>query len=328
MPQLAVNCQDPESPRLAYKSDTDYGSDCSSKGVNSGEDEWIDETRTKSNEHQSSGNTVSEELRQMTLNDDQHFSESKQIKKKVTDDYDHNDEEAISKETSKLVAYGPGNSLLLRLQETGSAVRSSCNASGASQMFNDNNQEITDIVSAMQLPYSRNENAFFIPMQAFPLPQSHGGMAYSETKWGDQKKYFRGGCQNIQRQGFNQDRARRLTKHHHRQQIPGKNQRSGQFRYQKFPNGYTQFPFCIQRHDQINNYGHFSSPVLMPLNGEALTFKQLHATVNADNDSQGLEVANEIQLGFQQLLQNGFVFMPVKQHLEWHKSYIHGWADL
>jgi hypothetical protein len=246
----------------------------------------------------------------MTLNDEQHFSESKQIKKKVTNDCDPNDDEAISEETSQIVADGPGNSLLLRLQENGSAVRSSCNASGTGQMFNDNDQENTDIVTAMQLPYSRNENAFFIPLQAFPLPQRHGGMTYGETKWVDQKKYFRGGGQNMQKQGFNQDRARRLTKHHHRQQMPGKNQRSGQFRYQKFPNGYAQFPFCMQRHDHINNYGHFSSPVLMPLNGEALTFKQLHTTVNADSDSQGLEVANEIQIGFQQLLQNGFVFMP------------------
>ena len=47
----------------------------------------------------------------------------------------------------------------------------------------------------------------------------------------------------------------------------------------------------------------------MPLNGEAVTFKQLHTSVNMDNDNQGLELANDIQIGFQQL-QSGIVFMP------------------
>ena len=120
IPPSVISCQDPESPRLAYKSDTDYGSDCSSRDANSGEDEWMDETRNKTIERERSRGIVSEDLRRMALNDPQESSENNQVKKKVADDSDRNDHEDVSKETSQVDADCSGHSFLLQFHDNGS----------------------------------------------------------------------------------------------------------------------------------------------------------------------------------------------------------------
>ena len=71
IPPSVISCQDPESPRLAYKSDTDYGSDCSSRDANSGEDEWNDEAVNNKMQYQPEDDQggLSERLNHMDIED-------------------------------------------------------------------------------------------------------------------------------------------------------------------------------------------------------------------------------------------------------------------
>ncbi|MCO5575584.1 hypothetical protein L7F22_029386 [Adiantum nelumboides] len=313
----AISLRDPESPRSAYKSDSDSYSDCSSRGLNSGEDDWPDETLVNKlhYHHDDEEGMLRERLSHTALNesetyDDGHFD----IPATLADQLSaccYSGEDVAWKESFQGAPHCAtpdyDSPMVLRLTENDPAVNSNsgnCNENGLDHQIAVNGQENTLAMpllsSQMQFPFPGNENMIFIPVQTVHCQQrdssdfpghSQGG------KWNDNKRSSWG---NLQKQSFRAKDSR-----YSKQQMPSDSQ-NGHVQPQKLQ---VLVPFCTQGSGQVGD-GHVAtvlSPMFMPASGP-LAFAQLQTGARVDESGQSFDVSNDIQVlpdRLQQLLQNG-----------------------
>lgn len=317
----AIGFRDPESPRSTYKSDSDYYSDCSSRGVNSGEDDWPDETlANKLHYHQDDDESMLRErlshtaLDEPETYDNGHFD----IPATLVDQLNaccYSGEDLAWKESFQGAPHCDApdydSPMVLRLHENDPAVNSnstSCMQNGLDHQIVLNGQENTLAMplapSQMQFSFPGNENMIFIPFQTVHCQQredTHYSGHSKAAKWDDQKRSSRG---SSQKQSFSQHRVKdgRYSKH----QVPSESQ-NAHVQPQKLQ---VLVPFCTPGAGHVGDQGHMAtvlSPMFMPGNG-SLAFAHLQTGARVDESGQSIEVPNDIQIlpeRLQQLLQSG-----------------------
>lgn len=324
-PIPAIGFRDPESPRSTYKSDSDYYSDCSSRGMNSGEDDWPDETLgDKVHYHHEDDEGL--RLSHVSLSDSQtydngHFEVPATLKDQPSACC-YSGEDTAWKESFQGASHCPGTDydsrVVLRLHENDPAVNSNSNnhmQNGVDHpvLVNspDNVLAMPMLPSQMQFPFTGNEKMIFIPVQTVQCQQresaSYTGQSEA-TKWNNQRRSSRGSSINAQKQSFNQHRSK--DSRYQKQQILPDTQQSAHIQTQKLQINQVLVPFCTQGPGQVGDQGHVAtvlSRMFMPSNG-AVAFAQLQTGGRVDESSQCFEAANDVQMlpeRVQQLLQSG-----------------------
>lgn len=322
--------RDPESPRSTAKSDSDSYSDCSSRGVNSCEDEWTDEAACENVNYQygDAERVVGERLHSIALDECQSYGKGPAaLEDRVGAGY-YNDVETAWKRPSQKSALCSGsdsdNVMLSRLQDTDPAVNSNsnhCVQTGVDQSLAlsrlDDVVTMPMIPSQMQFPFACSDNMIFIPVQNVPCQQTANATFPSQSqkpKWSDQKRYGRGGSTNSRKQGFNQDRSHK-SKYQNQQMLP----ENVPLQSQKQQCSQLLVSLCSQGPGQVQQdpaqLATLLSPLITPTVSEGLSFAQQG---RGEEAAQGFGVANNVQLTPEELqhyLQNGrfpsFLMPPV-----------------
>lgn len=284
-----------KSPRSTPKSDSDSYSDCSSRGLNSCEDEWADDVACENlHHHGNHEQMVCERLRQVNLDasqpfDRRHLKMHAEVEDQIGRCY-YNDEGRAWKRSSHEPPPGSGsdseNSVLLRLQETDPAVNSNshhCMQTGIDQSAALNGQDTVATMpsSQLQFPFPCSDNVIFIPVQAVPSQQResvHHPSQSQRLKLGEHKKYLRGSM-SFRKQGFNQERSSKSKDARYRPQ------------QRMVPGNVAMQPQKLQHLEDRS-----VSPLVMPPNRDAHTFSQQEAGDIVEEAGHGFGVANDVQV--------------------------------
>ncbi|MCO5557022.1 hypothetical protein L7F22_010577 [Adiantum nelumboides] len=303
-----VKYREHRSPRSTSKSDSDSCSDCSSRGLNSCEDEWADEIACENlHYHGDHERMVSERLSQVSLDacphyDKHHLKLQVEAPDKARLGY-YEDEGRVSKRSFRETHPGSGsdseNTMLSRLHETDPAVNSNLNhyiQRGVDQSIGLSGQDALVTMSTHQMPFACSDNVIFIPVQAV-LPQPRESVRHTNqsqrVRWNEHKKYSKGAL-NFKKQGFNPERCHtsRDTGHEPQQQsLPDcvavqKHQRL--------------VPLCSRQPGQtLKDPIQLASlsPLVVPSSADnSRTGSQLQTEVVVDEAGHGFGAANDLQV--------------------------------
>lgn len=305
--------RDPESPTSTYKSDCDYYSDCSSRGINSGEDDSPDELvgdklhyHREDEEGQFSGS-----LRHVSLTDCQMYDRG-HCKFSATEEEESslcrcNVEDTMCKGSFEATfhhsAYDYDRQAVLRFQENDPAVNSDSSKCmqntvdhGGLPCIADNALSMPVVSSRMQLSYTVKENTTLMPGQRAQCHRRESATSGQvEGKWNNQRRSSRGSPINPQKQSFNQHRSKdaRCQK----QQMDLDTQLSAYLQPQKLQANQDMLPFSAQGSGQIRDQSHVATvlpSMVVPSNG-ALAYAQVQTGGRSDESGQGFEVASDGQ---------------------------------
>ena len=308
----AVQSRHQDLPRSAYKSDSDCYSDCSSKDVNSGEDEWNDEPVNDQicYEQKDDGGVLNKRLNQIIIDEAELNGGSLQ----VTSASDENQEMCYHKGQWKGHSHPSQNMVfdnpILRLHESDPAVNSN-------SYLQTSIDTISERMVPSQLQFS-TENIFLVSQQTdqgqnhetatFPT-QSH------KVKWNDQK-YSRDSSAHFRKQGFGPYMIPRSKNHDAMtQHMVTRNEQTRHVQSQILPMQMTSI--CTQRLPHMQDPNNIQIPLphgFMPQSAEGLILMQPQTSSTLDESVRGFRVPNDVRIPpeeFQHLLQTGrIVYMP------------------
>ncbi|KAH7425844.1 hypothetical protein KP509_11G073500 [Ceratopteris richardii] len=314
-----MHSPDPESPRSAPKSDIDYYSDCSSRGINSVEDDWSDETLvSKGHYHEDDEEAVIREgLNRVDLNepatyDNGNFNSPAALEDQLSGCW-YSAEDVAWKESFQVgpdcVSSDYDNPVMSRFLENDPIHNSNsvvCMQNDVNSQIQVDGQEngVMRPVRPHQLQFtlSGSENRVLMSLQTVHCQQAEGAPYVRYTQTGK-----RSSGANPCKQGFSQQSSNSVEQTSDNQ--------NAHMQQQKMK---VLAPLCAQVPGQMGDQAQLAtlfSPMLVTTDGP-LTFAELQTGANVDESSQSLKLPNDIRIlpeRLEQFLQSGqrqIILMP------------------